>query len=282
MKIILAAMILTGVLAIVSTAQKQSDLEKLVQTEQSFAKYAAENGTRAAFLKFLADDGIIFQPKSVNGKEFWIARPESKSLLSWSPIWADISSNGVFGYTTGGWEFRAEGKDGVPTAFGEYFTIWRRNQDAEFKAVIDIGISHEKTSVKSAEWTSPKTFAAESNAMPPRVEATADAFFDLARTKSAGKAYAKYVADDAYFLRDASLPIVGKKSVLSKFKNANYQLLIPKNVVFARAGNFAYISEKYQLIEKGNSIENGNFVQVWKFADGNWKLAFDVFSKNSK
>ncbi|MEO6589677.1 MAG: hypothetical protein ABIP06_10260, partial [Pyrinomonadaceae bacterium] len=79
--------------ATAQTVDAKLELEKLVATEQSFARAAAEKGTRAAFLEFLADSAVIFQPNAVNGKEFWRARSESPSLLSWQPTFADISSN---------------------------------------------------------------------------------------------------------------------------------------------------------------------------------------------
>ena len=58
-------------------SQTKSDLEKLVETEKSFAQAAAEKGIKPAFLEFLADDGILFRPNAVNGKESWLARPAS-------------------------------------------------------------------------------------------------------------------------------------------------------------------------------------------------------------
>src|SRR5260221_7027640 len=98
----------------------QSDLQKLVDTENAFARTAAEKGTRTAFLSFLADDSIVFNPQRSNGKEVWTARKESPALLSWYPIFADISGNGLIGYTTGPWEYRPKGKEDTPAAFGHY------------------------------------------------------------------------------------------------------------------------------------------------------------------
>ena len=132
------------------TAPLKNDLQKLVDTELSFAKTAAEKGTKTAFLTFLADDGIIFNPTEANGKLVWKARPESPALLAWNPAWADISSDGKLGYTTGGWEFRPQGKTDKPTAFGEYVTLWQIQSDGTFKAVLDIGIKHPATTLSNA------------------------------------------------------------------------------------------------------------------------------------
>jgi hypothetical protein len=88
-----------------SVQNNASSIQKLVETEQAFAKFAEEKGTKAAFLEFLADEGIVFQPAETNGKLFWKNRPESTEWLNWSPAWADLSSDGNLGYTTGGWSY---------------------------------------------------------------------------------------------------------------------------------------------------------------------------------
>ena len=117
----------------------------LVEMEHAFAKAAATKGTRDAFLEFLADDGIIFQPGPVNGKKFWGERQPRNGLLSWEPIFADVSRAGDLGYTTGPWEFRPNGPDDQPVAFGQYFTIWKKQRDGSWKAVLDRGVSSEKS-----------------------------------------------------------------------------------------------------------------------------------------
>src|SRR5438552_15104088 len=150
-KSILIATLIISMLAMISivSAQKQSERMQnrraLVEMEHAFAKAAATKGTRDAFLEFLADDGVIFQPGPVNGKKLWGERPSRKGLLSWEPIFADVSRAGDLGYTTGPWEFRPNGPDDQPIAFGQYFTIWKKQRDGSWKAVLDRGVSSEKS-----------------------------------------------------------------------------------------------------------------------------------------
>src|SRR3954449_2738641 len=136
-----------GIVSLVA-AQKESirmtNRRALVQMERDFARTAATKGTRDAFLEFLADDGVLFQPGPVNGKKFWTERQPRKGLLSWEPVFADISRAGDLGYTTGPWEFRANGPDDQPVAFGQYFTIWKKQADGGWKAVLDRGVATEK------------------------------------------------------------------------------------------------------------------------------------------
>src|SRR5438094_2680444 len=148
--IVIATLIVsTSVLTCIISAQKESERTQnrraLVEMEHAFAKAAATKGTRDAFLEFLADDGIIFQPGPVNGKKFWGERPSRRGLLSWEPIFSDVSRAGDLGYTTGPWEFRPNGPDDQPVAFGQYFTIWKKQPDGSWKAVLDRGVSSEKS-----------------------------------------------------------------------------------------------------------------------------------------
>ena len=52
----------------------------MVEAEKKFYQTGQEKGTRAAFLAFLADDGIVFRPGPVNGKESWGSVPKPASI----------------------------------------------------------------------------------------------------------------------------------------------------------------------------------------------------------
>src|SRR5438270_5693753 len=107
----------------------QADLQRVVETEQAFARMAADKGTKAAFLANMTDDAVVFNPEKVNAKASWSARANGTPgvpLLSWAPNYADISSDATLGYTTGNWEWRAKGKDDNPSAFGDFITVWLR------------------------------------------------------------------------------------------------------------------------------------------------------------
>src|SRR5207249_240699 len=46
-------------------------LQGLVTAEREFAALSANQGAKAAFLAFLADDGVVFRPMATNGKKAW-------------------------------------------------------------------------------------------------------------------------------------------------------------------------------------------------------------------
>ena len=258
-------------------SQTKSDLEKLVETEQSFAQAAAEKGIKPAFLEFLADDGILFRPNAVNGKESWLARPASPALLSWYPTFVDVSSNGVLGYTTGPGEYRPNGKADTTVYYSEYATLWRRQPDGNFKAVVDIGISHDKPPTADTSWTSPKVTEKITDGNKTLAANAMNLFFDTATTKGLDKAYKLFAAEDVRFLRDEKFPILGKNNALAEVKNKP-KISFGKNVTIQSAGDLAYLNTTYQLKKGDKIIEQGNIMQIWKLRGGKWQIVLDIFA----
>ena len=141
--------LMPGILTLIAMTYAQetavnSALQSLVETERAFSRTSAERGTREAFLAFIADDGILFRPTAVNGKEWFSKNPvppsEKRPLLSWQPIFADVSQAGDLGYTTGPWQYKSDIKDGTPVAYGNFITVWRKQADGTWKFAVDLGI----------------------------------------------------------------------------------------------------------------------------------------------
>lgn len=275
MKILMiAAFILSGLLSVAA----QSDLQKLVDTEKAFAAYAAEKSTKQAFLEFLADDGVVFNPNRQNGKEVWRARDENAALLSWYPVVADISSSGLIGYTTGPWEYRPNGKTDTPTAFGQYSTVWQKQPNGEFKAVLDIGVTHDKNATKEASWAPPPDVKRGKKEKDSYAGDTAALFYSMMRDGNEEKAYKTFAADDIRMLRNGKFPIAGKKAVLGEVKKDKSKLEIARRISFFGSGDMAYVTNTYTRTDRDGKAEKGNFMQVWKLRDGRWQIVLDVFN----
>ena len=118
----------------------------MVDTERAFARMSQEQGIRSSFMAFIADDGILFRPTAVKGKQWMTAHPLPPSakhpLLSWYPAIAGVARAGDMGYTTGPWEYKADVHDALPAAWGNFLTVWKKQANGEWKFVIDLGISN--------------------------------------------------------------------------------------------------------------------------------------------
>ncbi len=256
----------------------QSNLQKIYDTEKAFEKTAAEKGMNQAFIEFSTVDGICFIPGyPVNCIEFFKARQPSPAALYWNPTFIDVSSNGALGFSTGNSVYKPKGKDDTAAYYGEYATVWQREPDGGYKAVLDLGISHEQPNTET-KWTSPADTGKELNEKKYSAADTSTTFFEMTTKQGLSKAYKTYFADDVRILRDAKMPIVGKEAALAEFKNNKSIVNFAKRSVFVGAADMAYISNSYTTNDKsGKVIEKGNFLQIWKLRNNKWQIVFDVF-----
>lgn len=275
-------------LAVQQKSGPSPNLNSLVNTEREFARAAAALGTRDAFLAFLADDGIVFSPGPVNGKKMWEARPRRPGLLSWEPIYADISEAGDLGYTTGPWEFRPKGAEDKPAAFGNFMTIWKKQPDGTFKFMLDLGISNpQPTQNQTLQFSAVKSKATKS-ASDQEIEVGRGQLLNMEREfskavadKGALKAYSSYVADDVRLLREGKFPFVGKQQAEAALQASAGKLSWqPLKSGVARSLDLGYTYGTYDWKSAdGLKDESGNYVRIWKRqANGNWRVVMEVLN----
>jgi len=265
------------VVVCVGFAFGQDSAQKIFATEKAFEKMVSEKGINAGFVEFMAPDGVIFTPDAVNGREAWKNRPASPALLTWNPIWIEVSSNGALAYSIGNGLYRAKGRDDANPSYSHYLSIWSRQPNGEYRAVMDTGIVHDKPASLPTEWKSP---VATGNTKLQNSAADHSLYFYSSVEKDgAVKAYKTYLADDAFLMRNGSLPFVGKKAAVEFLESTKPMIKFAKRKTFIEAGDIAWVQNLYAMTDKsGAEIERGNFIQVWKLRDGKWLIAADVFA----
>ncbi|PYS88417.1 MAG: hypothetical protein DMF62_09750 [Acidobacteria bacterium] len=254
----------------------QDPAQKIYDTERAFEKTVAEKGINSAFIEYLSPDGLIFNPEAQNGREAWKNRPSSPASLTWNPIWIEVSSNGALAYSIGNGIYKPKGKDDTTQYFTHYLSIWSRQPNGEYKAVLDAGINHPKPSTVPTEWKSPPATgnakllnSAGDHAVP---------FFATVEADGALKAYKAFLADDAFLMRNGNVPYFGKAAALSYLESTKPAIKFSKRKTFLEAGDLAWVSSLYSIVDRsGKETERGNFVQVWKLRNGKWQIAADMF-----
>ncbi len=152
-KVSRAALALTAAIALSSAQADPRD--DVMSADREFAKLAAAQGNRAAFVSFAAHDAMMFHPGvgPIKGHDAISASFDSADgLLEWWPEDGVVAANGDLAYTWGYWRYSA--KDGAKgdmsgntsggekrskTATGNYVTIWRK-LDGRWKWVVDLGV----------------------------------------------------------------------------------------------------------------------------------------------
>jgi ketosteroid isomerase-like protein len=268
----------------------------MVDTERAFARMSQEQGIRPSFMAFIADDGILFRPTAVKGKQWMKENPvpesDKRPQLSWQPTFADISRSEDMGYTTGPWEFKSDINDVKPVAFGNFLTVWKRQPDGSWKFAIDLGISNPQPTESPVPWQLPKNYKA-----PKRMKGfwTFDSDALLARdrefsnasvTGSAQKAFDAYAADDVRVFRNGQPPLIGKAAAMGVLPESSVVWSWePAFADVSQSDDLGYVYGTYEVTQKNlgpktpkmpQKVEVGNYYRIWKKQGGTWKVVADL------
>lgn len=270
------------------SAQTHEDyFNKLIETENAFSDRAAVVGIRNSFLEFIADDGILFRPTAVNGKDFLLSQKISSSgILQWYPEIAFLSKSNDFGFTTGPWEFRKH-RDSAAVAYGNFATIWELQEDGSFKFAIDIGNNNDKPNYQIDSVPFNRSIQKFSNYKV--VHGNKNIILDIDNKFNSGMNKKDYI--DTYFkfsdektrlLRDGLYPISGLDSITKYAKTMDGELNFTSiDGEISLAGDLGYT---YGKIEKQNPSDiptKFNYMRIWLNKTKGWILAIEVLNQIS-
>ena len=266
---------LTVIISLHSNAQEKP-AEEVLAAEKSFAAYSVAHGTKAAFLKFLDSNGLVFENgKAINGIEAWNKKEVRPGVLNWHPVYGAIAASADLGFTTGPWTFQPKTASDSVVARGQYSTLWKKDKKGEWKFIIDMGISKtpafddasfvfrdEKINFVPGTWNNLL------NKEQQFIQRTKDAD-SLERVKWYKLAASKSV----YFLnRNGRLPATSNTDRIEMMPD------MPKKIDYAidgsgisKAGDLGYVY--------GTTVINGktdNYLRIWKREGKEWKLALEV------
>jgi ketosteroid isomerase-like protein len=263
-------------------------LQAIVETERAFSRMSEEQGIREAFTAFIADDGILFRPRAVKGKEWMQQHPlpasKSRPLLAWQPIFAAVSSAGDLGYTTGPWQYKNDIKDKRPSAFGDFMTIWKKQADGSWKFVLDLGVSHPQSAKEITPWRPSQLRTTNGRGLYPEsaraqiLNAEKD-FAQHSIDRGAVTAFLLHAATDVRLFRENHEPFIGRKAAAGALTPLTVEWSWEATFVdVSKSGDLGYSYGTYRLRDKASAkaIEEGNFARVWKRINGAWRVVIDV------
>ncbi|MFC1726100.1 YybH family protein [candidate division KSB1 bacterium] len=121
-------------------------LDEMKKTDLEFSTCSVENGTYAAFDKFMDDNATVYREGKhpITGREKIrkILNPNSKTKLEWEPFKAEMAESGDMGYTLGKWTATYIDSAGMEKrSSGYYVSIWKKQPDGTWKYVFDSGVN---------------------------------------------------------------------------------------------------------------------------------------------
>ncbi|MBU2491032.1 MAG: hypothetical protein KJ571_00300 [Bacteroidetes bacterium] len=257
----------------------------LIQAEYNFAADAKESGVRDSFLKFIADDGILFRPHPVNGKEFLSKQEKRPGLLLWYPSFSIVSEAGDLGFNTGPWEFKRTADDSS-IAFGNFVTVWKKQKDGSWKFLIDVGNSNAKPDKEipalvsgDLEEKKNKIMIEYSESAKEDLFNTEKMFSELSVEQNLSEAYKNYTFEKSMYIRDEYFPLIGKEiSIFLESQNSTQSWETLGGLVSA-SNDLGYTYGKitnWKNKEKSESENALYYLRCWVKDNGNWKILIDV------
>jgi ketosteroid isomerase-like protein len=266
---------------IVLYAQHAKALDELLTAEKKFAATSAEQSTRTAFLENLADDAILFKRAIVNGKDFWQQVDEGADKLTWSPQFADVSSGGDFGYTTGPFQQFQNRTDAQPVASGHYISVWQK-KNGVWKVLIDGGVGHPPVDMNAWETTSsilPEGSKASTALVTSELQKLEAALLEQLKQQGSA-AFTPYLSAEARMYRPMAPPY-RKNDIpaLLAETDKKFTYTPPVGITVAPAGDmaFTYGNVDIEITRAGNTRQlKGFYSRIWKREKGaGWKIVID-------
>lgn len=287
--------LLIGLLGQVDCRQKSQanpNIVALVEAERSFAHTSQTEGMRTAFLTFLADDAIVFRPRPIKGKSLYNQSSTTPGMLTWLPVFADISAAGDLGYTTGPFAFRKAGGDGQPDGYGHYVSLWKKQASGEWRVALDAGISHP---APDSDWAAAGTVYGKQNRKSDirmnkaRIDVEKEAILALEHnfaresSKSSGFRIAlqSYCTSNVRIYRNNHLPALSYLSADFILRQEPNTLQWETQAVeMSASGDLAYtygLAVSIPLLDSDPGQNFFSFLRIWQKQDHNvWKIVLDL------
>lgn len=199
-----------------------------------------------------------------------------------------VSSSGDLGFTTGPFVFEDRSGAPRPPRHGMYFTIWKKQRDGEFRAVLDLGVLLDApvAPLDTVSFTpmpgvgnASAVASKERNGGKQSLQAADRAFSDAARARGLTDAAREHVRDDGRLHRNGRMPIVGRDAIDRYL--GEIQGRFRGTITFAdvsAAGDLGYTYGRYELARDGGS-DRGYYARLWTRDPGApWKVLLEVTS----
>lgn len=257
----------------------QPEFQQMIDADKSLSSYAEQMGTKTAYLKYLADDGVIFKPEATNGKDWWnLQKEEPKTVLSRTMESADIAANGLLGYTAGRWEQTPKKKGDPGRKIGQYLTVWSKKPDGKFYVIIDVMTEYDEAAPAVGEPVKiphpPDINKRRWSAADPSMK-----FLRMSMDRGGlGNAFDEWAAEDIRLIIEEAPPIYGKKNAVKAMKKY-VSVAFPRKTSLLESADLAYVWNPCEYANSEEGMEKGTCLNIWKLRNKKWYITVGAFAR---
>ena len=276
-------------LALAATAQgaaaqsRATLLSDVVGMEKEFSKASITEMTQLAFDKYLAPDAMLFRPRAVRASEWRLRSPLPRDLmLTWAPLFVDVSRAGDLAYTTGQWVSGSRSTQADPK-FGDYVHVWEKQSSGQWRVVFEGSIATQPVAASppaanlatAAGYKGSGTEGAHSNSLL----AADNAFGTKAKRSSYPDALEPIADPNLRVMRNLVSTTVGFDEAEKMLRNTRVSVWTPVTAVSSKSGDVGYTRGRYNIGVPNGTTQQGDYLRVWRRdADGTWRVVVDFMS----
>jgi ketosteroid isomerase-like protein len=250
---------LSSLFVLTSHAQGNSEI---LDAERKFSAMSMASGTKPAFVAFLDTSCIGFvKGKQINLYQRWLNGKETETKLDWQPEFSVMSSSGDLGVNTGPWQFYKNKKTDTVSASGYFTTVWKKNSNGEWKAILDFGSTGNGKEKKEVDLVNEIDMRAWNDHSPKT-----EIYNDTVLTRN--------------FSKDGWLNISGRP-VLKNSRQIYEEFEKFASIKFYPTGNFNSLSGDIRIfygVAEMEGNKNHNYMQVRIWQNHKWQTLLLVIS----
>ncbi len=253
----------------------------LAEAESAFAAQSVREGMRAAFLANFRDDGVFIREGWTAARAYLAPRPDAAIVLDWRPAFVEVAASGELGLSTGPWKATSRAVPGAAPSYGQFVSVWRREDGGPWKVAVDLGISHPgpalwDRALESIARTDPAA------APPSGIEQAEERFANIARERGERAAYEAMASPTIRFYRPGLAPALGKATASAHQADGGTDVAwTVERVETARSRDLGY-ARGYEASAAQPGIPRGYFLRAWRVEAGQWRIALDVTNPAAK
>jgi uncharacterized protein DUF4440 len=290
---IFATVVSTSLLAACTSAPvaySDRTLDGLFDAERAFARASTERGIRASFLEYFAADGVDFRPGPGPMRERALARPAPADplalLLDWSPQAGAVARSGDLGFTTGPYSLRNQRDASVPTRYGYFFSVWKR-ENGVWRVAVDAGVSTPAAPEPETPSAAAGVKPAPAWSIPPatRSDRGKEALLALERESrsldpdpAGAPSYFELLADSVRVLREDSYALIGADAARNTLGATGRRVFwTPAGAGVSASDDFGYTYGRYARFVGTSEEATGYYIHVWqRDSAGVWRISAEV------
>lgn len=254
---------------------------EIIATDYYGSELAGNKGALAGLSFSVDKNTIFFQPAPENASQYLKNLPNLPDQISWKPVVAKIAKSNEWGFTSGPFVSKV---NGMPTNYGEYLSIWKRDRKGKWKIAYRAEIKHDKPSEEEGiQFVNPpnRKFVLQRSrerlSQREEIINSTDKLMGTVLRADNRVGYDEFLAHDSRLLFSGFNPVVGKENIQEFLVKNSIQInTTPVGVDRSLSGELAFSYGDAKVI-KDNRVHNFYYLRVWEVTeDYKWNVLIEM------